>query len=264
VVGRFRKTNDTAHSDALIIEAKGLQLLSDTLLEHHITELHVPQVYEVTKQSLTMDAIDSVSPTPALMARLGQGLAKLHQIPHSQVGLGYDNYIGLNPQINGWDDNWGRFFVERRLAFQLSLISDDAICNAFQTRLDAVKPALVSYLNQHCQHISLVHGDLWSGNALFDHQKTESAYGSGRCWLIDPAVYYGDREVDLAMTELFGGFSDEFYQSYNRTFPSTAEYPNKRSIYNLYHYLNHYNLFGGSYLNGCESGFLHLERMFLI
>jgi len=92
---------------------------------------------------------------------------------------------------------------------------------------------------------------------LFDFDEA----GGERCWLIDPAVYYGDREVDLAMTELFGGFSPEFYKGYDEVFQRSAEYKRKRSIYNLYHELNHYNLFGDSYLHSCEMGFDHMEQL---
>ena len=83
----------------------------------------------------------------------------------------------------------------------------------------------------------------------------------GEVWLIDPSAHYADREVDLAMTEMFGGFSDHFYQHYNEIFPLSENYPTKKVIYNLYHYLNHYNLFGEAYLPGCEDGFDHIARL---
>jgi fructosamine-3-kinase len=98
-----------------------------------------------------------------------------------------------------------------------------------------------------------LHGDLWSGNVLFD---------SNQCWLIDPAVYYGDSEVDLAMTEMFGGFSNAFYHAYFQIRSRSSTYANKRTIYNLYHYLNHYNLFGDSYLSRCREGFWSIENLF--
>jgi len=112
------------------------------------------------------------------------------------------------------------------------------------------KQALINFLNDHCEHASMVHGDLWSGNVLFDRDSV---------WLIDPAIYYGDREVDLAMTEMFGGFTHEFYQFYNNTYPISNTYQQKKIIYNLYHYLNHFNLFGDRYLPACEQGFKTIE-----
>jgi len=255
----FIKTNSAHYSDTLLVEAKGLRLLASAIEEAGIKELEVPQVHRVSQTQLEMDAIDVVSANSNHMSQLGQGLAKLHQRSYSAVGLAYNNYIGLNPQVNGLDDNWGRFFVERRLEYQLSLVSKVSLRTDLQRRLARLKSSMVSYLNLHCQQFSLVHGDLWSGNVLFDYDEA----GCERCWLIDPAVYYGDREVDLAMTELFGGFSPEFYKGYDEVFQRSVEYKNKRSIYNLYHYLNHYNLFGDSYsyLHSCEVSFDHMEQL---
>jgi len=257
VTHTFTKSNASRYSDALTVEAKGLELLATRIEEAGIQELDVPKTYQVSEKRLVMTAIHGECASPTHMARLGQGLAQLHQRSFPEAGLTYNNYIGLNPQSNGVDDNWGRFFVERRLEFQLSLIINASLRTDFQTRLSAVKPKLIHYLNHHCQQFSVLHGDLWSGNVLFDYDES----GRERCWLIDPAVYYGDREVDLAMSELFGGFSPEFYRHYDDVFKRSSEYRNKRSIYNLYHYLNHYNLFGGSYLQSCEAGFEHIEQL---
>ncbi|MCV6625561.1 MAG: fructosamine kinase family protein, partial [Cellvibrionaceae bacterium] len=141
--------------------------------------------------------------------------------------------------------DWGAFFNHQRLQYQLSLIADAKIRQQWQQILDQQAPLLREFLNNNCQHPSLLHGDLWNGNVLFD---------KAGVWLIDPAVYCGDREVDLAMTEMFGGFSEEFYRAYDSIYPRTDAYRSKRDIYNLYHYLNHYNLFGSDYLRGCEKG----------
>jgi fructosamine-3-kinase len=116
----------------------------------------------------------------------------------------------------------------------------------FEKVLNQRKENLINYLNETTTHPSLVHGDLWSGNYLCDSEKV---------YLIDPAVYFGDREVDLAMSEMFGGFSPAFYQAYDTAYPRSADYPHKKKIYNLYHYLNHYNLFGQSYLGPCRELF---------
>ncbi|MEZ5473364.1 MAG: fructosamine kinase family protein [Marinicella sp.] len=109
----------------------------------------------------------------------------------------------------------------------------------------------IAWLNQHCSRFSLLHGDLWSGNVLFDAQNV---------WLIDPAVYFGDSETDIAMTEMFGGFPEAFYAAYQSVKPLSSAYPKKRILYNLYHYLNHYNLFGSAYLPACERGFQKLDQ----
>ena len=126
------------------------------------------------------------------------------------------------------------------------MIRDDSLRHHFQKILDSCKSDLVECLNAHCQHYSLLHGDLWAGNVLYDSKDV---------WVIDPAVYFGDSEADLAMTEMFGGFSSTFYQAYQSVRPLTSVYETKKIIYNLYHYLNHYNLFGSGYLSACEQGF---------
>ncbi|GLQ30842.1 fructosamine kinase family protein [Litoribrevibacter albus] len=250
----FTKGNTSGFGDALIVEARGLALLLSTIADAGIQELSVPEVHRVDRQTLMIERIHSSVASSDQVARLGRGLAKLHQIKQADYGLEYDNYIGLNPQKNGQFNDWGRFFVEQRLAYQVSLIKSSPLRQTFQACLDSVRDSLILYLNEHCDHPSLVHGDLWSGNVLFDDQY---------CWLIDPAVYYGDREVDLAMTELFGGYSSDFYQAYDAEYPRTKAYSSKKIIYNLYHYLNHYNLFGDSYLSACEQGFQWLEQTFI-
>ncbi len=149
-------------------------------------------------------------------------------------------------------ENWGEFFVNHRLFFQVDLIKEQTINKKFKLGLEKSKSRLIDYLNQNCQQPSLVHGDLWSGNVLFDKTAV---------WLIDPAVYYADREVDVAMTEMFGGFSQNFYRAYNETYPLSPDYQQKKVIYNLYHYLNHYNLFGSGYLSACKRGFNLIESL---
>lgn len=249
----FTKENTSGYTDALIVEAQGLERLRSTLIAAGIHEINVPDVQSVNEHTLMIERIHSSLGSAAQMAQLGRGLAKLHSIKQADYGLGYDNYIGLNPQKNEVTDNWGQFFVESRLLFQVALISDSAVRACFEQSILKVKTALMLYLNEHCDHPSLVHGDLWSGNALFD---------SEHCWLIDPAVYYGDREVDIAMTQMFGGFSADFYQAYDVEYPRTKAYASKKIIYNLYHYLNHYNLFGSGYLSSCEHGVHWIERHF--
>ena len=166
-------------------------------------------------------------------AALGQMLAALHRQTGPRFGWARDNYIGLSPQVNGWWDDWVEFWCERRMRPQLERAG---------LKLDL--KALARLLENHEPLPSLLHGDLWSGNAGF------TAAGPV---VFDPAVYYGDREADLAMTELFGGFPREFYQAYDAAFPLDPGYEKRKHLYNLYHLLNHLNLFGGGYLGQVKS-----------
>lgn len=236
---RFIKYNQSQFSDSLICEATGLELLRETLVKTGNDFIKIPQVFEVNQKQLVLERIDTVSVSSEQWFKFGQTLAKLHQVSKKDYGFDSDNYIGLNPQKNSLSQNWGDFFFEYRLMYQVSLIQDKTIKKEFAEKLNHKKSALIKLLNQSCEQASLIHGDLWSGNVLFD---------KNNAWLIDPAVYYGDREADIAMTEMFGGFSSEFYKGYDSVFPRSSEYQNKKTIYNLYHYLNHYNLFGDGYL----------------
>jgi fructosamine-3-kinase len=248
----FRKHNNSRFPDSLHREAEGLALLSKALDNLDCPRVGVPHVISVTDDELVLPAIASAPPAPELMAALGDGLARIHQQPHPRYGLANDNYIGLSPQQNGWSDDWGSFFLKNRLGVQVGMIREQPVREEFQHVLDRKGAALVDFLNRNCDQPSLLHGDLWSGNAVFDRHKA---------WLIDPAVYYGDREADLAMTEFFGGFTPEFYQAYDKVWPRTPEYSLKRDIYNLYHALNHYNLFGSGYLGKCRGLFGALSTL---
>lgn len=241
----FIKRNSLPDSDMLLCEARGLEYLASTLSRAGVGGVRVPEVISVTREELVIPKIKAGRATPALMEMLGEGLAAMHGLAQPYYGFDEDNYIGLAPQRNRQTEDWGGFFVQDRLGFQVSLVKDHAVRARFAQVLETHGEPLASFLNQYCDHPSLLHGDLWSGNALFDDHSP---------WLIDPAVYYGDREADLAMTELFGGFSPEFYQAYERIRPITSAYNTKRDIYNLYHNLNHYNLFGSAYLGACERG----------
>lgn len=153
-------------------------------------------------------------------------------------GFGWDihNTIGSTPQINTWMADWAEFYAKQRLGYQFQLAKRQGGNFPQQERLlTAIPQLLVNYQPQP----SLVHGDLWGGNAAFT--------ASGEPVIFDPATYYGDREVDIAMTELFGGFPAAFYRGYNEVFPLDPGYERRKTLYNLYHILNHFNLFGGSY-----------------
>tara|TARA_B100001250_G_scaffold210092_1_gene180317 strand:- start:276 stop:1160 length:885 start_codon:yes stop_codon:yes gene_type:complete len=171
---------------------------------------------------------------------LGKGLALLHksstQENNKNFGWEKEGYIGSNSQIRGWDSNWGKFFVNYRLRPQLIKAAKWGV------RIEDYEQVLIylsSYLNNHNPCVSLVHGDLWSGNC----GSTKNGVGS----LYDPASYWGDREVDISMTKLFGGFNSDFYKGYAEIWPLNKLSEDRTDIYNLYHLLNHANIFGGSY-----------------
>ncbi len=176
---------------------------------------------------------------------MGRMLAALHRQTSECFGWMSDNWIGLSPQRNGWCDDWTEFWIERRLQPQFQV----AERNGF--RFEKMNYSRI--LEKHKPPPSLLHGDLWNGNAGFTSEGPV---------IFDPAVYYGDREADLAMTELFGGFPGEFYASYNEAFPLPRDYSVRKNLYNLYHLLNHLNLFGGGYLGQVKATLGLLLRAF--
>ncbi|VAW86381.1 Ribulosamine/erythrulosamine 3-kinase potentially involved in protein deglycation, partial [hydrothermal vent metagenome] len=175
----------------------------------------------------------------------GRQLAAMHQITQSQFGWHRNNTIGSTPQINTREYNWCKFWRDYRLQHQLNLAQRQGYGGHLQQlgeRLLAQMDVLFSSYNPPA---SLLHGDLWSGNY--------SGADDGTPVVFDPAVYYGDRETDLAMTELFGGFTAEFYSAYNEVYPLDSGYDSRKNLYNLYHVLNHVNLFGHSYIAQAEN-----------
>jgi fructosamine-3-kinase len=183
-------------------------------------------------------------------ARLGEGLAALHALTERRFGWGRDNTIGRTPQANAWSDDWAEFFRERRLRPQLELASR----NGFGELLGACGERLLECVHRllegHRPGASLLHGDLWGGNWFSSL--------SGEPVLFDPAVYYGDRETDLAMTRLFGGFGAAFYRAYESAAPLESGWEARAELYNLYHVLNHANLFGGGYASQARRSVDHL------
>lgn len=169
--------------------------------------------------------------------RLGQQLAALHQAGGSdQFGWQRGNVIGSTPQLNPWTGSWAEFFAEQRIGYQLRLARRKG--GNFPDPA-TITPQVTALLQDRQPKPALVHGDLWSGNAAI--------LTTGEPVILDPATYYGDPEVDIAMTELFGGFPAGFYQGYNAVSPLDSGYQRRKTLYNLYHILNHFNLFGGGY-----------------
>jgi fructosamine-3-kinase len=186
---------------------------------------------------IVLEWLDLASGNNQSWTAMGQQLATMHQTGIGQsFGWERNNTIGSTPQINTWMDNWADFFAQQRIGYQLKLAKQRG--GSFPD-LNQVVDAVRDRLASHQPEASILHGDLWSGNAAIATNRAPV--------ILDPATYYGDRETDLAMTELFGGFPSAFYQGYNQTWQLNDNYSQRKSIYNLYHLLNHFNLFGGGY-----------------
>jgi fructosamine-3-kinase len=174
-------------------------------------------------------------------ALLGRQLADLHRHVGECYGWPEDNWIGDSPQLNGLRAEWTRFYAERRLVPQLKWATTNGMDRVHVDRGISLADRVGGFFVDYHPQPSLLHGDLWSGNA--------SALPDGTPVIFDPAVYYGDREADLAMSELFGGFPESFYAAYRTAWPLDSGYETRKTLYNLYHVLNHFNLFGAGYLN---------------
>jgi protein-ribulosamine 3-kinase len=185
--------------------------------------------------------------TRANAAELGAGLAAMHRTHAAHFGWVRDNTIGNTPQINTQSSDWSFFWRTHRLAYQLDLAKANGYTGKLQNLGEQLLTELDLFFSGVAPHASLLHGDLWNGNYSFDD--------AGHPVLFDPAIYYGDREADIAMTELFGGFPSNFYSAYRHEYPLDSGYNVRKVVYNLYHvlnHLNHLNLFGGSYRNQAE------------
>jgi len=173
-----------------------------------------------------------------------RALAELHRIEGDRLGWHRANYIGSTPQHNGVERTWPLFFARQRLLPQLALARRKGYKGKLIADGERLAEKLPALFVDYQPKISLLHGDLWHGNAALDE--------SGVLALFDPAVYYGDREADLAMCELFGGFPDSFYAAYRQAWPLADGFEQRKTLYNLYHILNHLNLFGSGYLHQAE------------
>ena len=237
----FVKWNHSEHQGMFEAEARGLDVLRQT------DALFIPQVIgygqQADKSYLILEYIDPGTPEKDYWETLGQSLAVLHSHTQPRFGLNFSNFIGSLPQTNTPTANGADFFFEHRLlpqagmALYKGLLSKQAYDALF--RLHKQLPDLLPN-----ERPALLHGDLWSGNVMI----TEN----GQPALIDPAVYYGFREADLAFTKLFGGFHQRFYEAYNEAFPLADDFEERVAIYNLYPLLVHVNLFGSGYVSGVE------------
>ena len=232
----FLKTSTLANQDMFAAEKAGLNELRAA------AAVRVPEVLAqgatASDSYLVLEWLDLASPDTASEKDLGAKLALQHRVTAESHGWGRSNTIGLTPQHNPQTSNWAEFFVDHRLRFQVDLAIDKGFSALVPLRGPAIDGAR-QLLGGHCPPPSLLHGDLWGGN---------HASVNGSAVIFDPAVYFGDRETDIAMTKLFGGFSTTFYKAYDQAWPLPADSKSRLGLYQLYHVLNHVNLFGQSYL----------------
>ncbi|GGE18712.1 fructosamine kinase [Marinithermofilum abyssi] len=224
-------------------EAEGLKLLQAT------QELRVPLVLDQRSSDnggpgwIIMEWIDPAEPDASKEdagEALGRGLAEIHQQKAPSFGLEEDNYIGILPQPNGWMERWTDFYREQRLLPQVEAADKQDLLTPERAQLlNTLMDRLDHWLDDPSIQPSLLHGDLWGGNWMVGQKSTP--------WLIDPAVSFGHREMDIAMSELFGGFPPSFYESYQEMLPLDEGYKDRKPLYHLYYLLVHLNMFGESY-----------------
>ena len=236
----FIKVNSKDKFHMFEVEAESLLRLTKTY------SFRIPVVYEVgefeDKSYLLMEYIEHLEDV-SNPQNFAENLVKLHQNTNEKYGLDFDNYIGALPQYNAYKEHWVDFYRENRLEYQLSFARQKSlipinILHDFDDLFAKLPEILVE------EKPAFLHGDLWNGNYFYDLQ--------GKAVVFDPAIYYGNREVDLAMMSLFGGFDPEIYQIYNQLFPLESGWKERLKIYQLYPLLVHLNLFGESYLISIE------------
>jgi len=239
----FIKTNDAASYPGMFdAEAKGLKILKSA------GAIRVPDVIACgeaeTLSFIILEFIDSGARGKAFWEKFGQALANLHRNTINRFGLDHDNYIGSLRQINRKHDDWNSFFIEERLKKQAQLARENGLLSKKHiSQFESLYKKLEGLLPE--EPPALLHGDLWSGNFMTGN--------NGDACIMDPAVYYGNREMELAFTQLFGGFDARFYDAYNEAFPLQPGFENRKDICNLYPLLVHVNLFGGGYVGSVES-----------
>ena len=231
------KYNPSVSTDMFLKEANGLMELSKS------GTIRIPEVLGFDKDYILLEYITTGHKKKNFFENFGMNFAKMHKFTAENFGFYEDNYIGSNTQKNIPNEtekkDWASFYFNKRILFQLQLA--EKLGNSteeLRSRISKLEEKITTIISSN-EKPSLLHGDLWGGNYMIDE--------NGQAVLIDPAVYYGNREADLGMTKLFGGFSSEFYSAYNQEFPLEDGYEYRENIYKLYHVLNHLNLFGGGY-----------------
>lgn len=238
----FVKINDARRLGMFEAESDGLAEITNSKsvrVPHPICSgTHSDRAY------LVLEYLDIERGTGRSDELLGQQLAAMHRTTTDKFGWWRNNTIGSTPQINTTEHDWIMFYREHRLRVQLELAAQSGFGRNLSKSGEQLLEKLPEFFTDYEPLPSLLHGDLWGGN--------HAALRDGTPVIFDPAVYYGDREADLAMTELFGGFSAGFYAAYREAWPLDPGYPVRRNLYNLYHVLNHLNLFGGGYQGQAE------------
>ena len=238
----FLKWNDGVPVDFFRKEFEGLNYL------RKYSPLTIPKPIAVGKQEqipyLLMEFIVPGKRAKIFWEDFGEKLGDLHRVTHETFGFYHQNYIGALKQFNEPEETWIDFFIKKRIMPQLKLAqSKKLIATNTISKFEILFQKLPEILTE--EKPGLLHGDLWSGNVMID--------AKGYACLLDPAVYYGNREIEIAFTQLFGGFDDTFYKAYFYNFPTAKGFEKRAEIYNLYPLLVHVNLFGGSYLSAVES-----------
>ncbi len=244
----FIKVNRPALAFMFEAEAAGLKELADTktikvpeVIDFGQTDKHSYLILEYIK----LGGLDSQS-----AQLLGEQLAAMHQHQQPFFGWHINNTIGSTKQCNNRHGDWAEFWRQQRLLKQLQFAANKGFGSKLQNQGEKLAAKVDVFFNDYHPQPALLHGDLWGGNAAAD--------SNGQPLIYDPACYYGDRETDIAMTELFGGFSPDFYQAYQNSYPLDSGYQVRKTLYNLYHILNHLNLFGRTYLHQAESMIVQL------
>ncbi len=231
----FVKTNHSGRLAMFEAEARGLQALASS------NALKVPKALcfgdDQQQSYIVMEYLEMSG--HADQVTLGEQLAALHSVTADQFGWDIDNTIGATHQPNAWMDSWLNFWREQRLGYQLQLAAQKGYGGELQSLGEKLLIEMPKLFSGHDVSPSMLHGDLWGGNV--------AGLNDGTPVIFDPAFYYGDREADLAMTYVFGGFSADFYASYQNAFPLDDGFELRKTFYNIYHILNHMNMFGGGY-----------------
>lgn len=238
----FVKLNEASRSAMFEAEAAGLEEIASS----HAIRVPQPICWGRTGEAayLVQEHIEMHSCDNATSEALGRQLAEMHRHTADRHGWWRDNTIGATPQINTRNADWVSFWREQRLGFQFDLAAKNGFGGNLQRMGERLLLSLPQFFPGYTPLPSLLHGDLWGGNHAADRH--------GEAVIFDPAVYYGDRETDLAMTELFGGFSPRFHAAYREAWPLDPGYAVRSTLYKLYHILNHANLFGGGYAAQAE------------
>lgn len=240
----FLKWNRTADFSMFQTEVKGLKLL-----EEADSGLVIPSPIDLAIEPksntgyLLMEYLEQGRPKGDGHEYFGRSLAEQHKNINDQHGLDHDNYIGRLPQSNRKRDNWVEFFIEERLVPQFKMARDSGYFSSDLKTFDKLKERLPELMPQ--EPAGLLHGDLWGGNYFYTSE--------GHPAIFDPAVYYGSREIELAFTHMFGGFSGRFYDAYEEKYPLEPGFNDRIDLYNLYPLLVHTNLFGGGYAREVSS-----------